>query len=231
MIRVFGDILNRLVSDNSFTDYFGTVTYDDFLRRARTGDILLAASKELSAIPARIYSDEPWTHVGLVARIKRTGSEELTVVEFSGHNPSEEIYKVNADVNDRRMVLGDGVGLYDLDDFYTNNSGIYWRPLEGATARDRTRISETIKLLLTSNEQKFCSTAEVIAASLFGGCFGGGVLCSTVVAIALHNAGVIQLQKEVSRYLPCDFASDLGWNLEKPPVKPLYVLGYETRIF
>lgn len=122
-----GKYVNYVVSSGDLVDDCETVTYDHFLKNARTGDILLGASKEISAMPTRLYTRSPWTHVGLVCRMRdRTDPGSINIVEYSGHNPTEEIYKRGYGVS---KVLGDGVGLYGLDDLFANNGNIYWRPL------------------------------------------------------------------------------------------------------
>lgn len=229
MMRRIGGWFDKIVADGSFADAFEPVSYDDFARNARTGDILLAASKELSAVPTRMFSSQPWTHVGLVCRVRLGGSDNITIAEFSGHNPSEEIYMLNADIADTRRVPGDGVGLYDLDDFFENNGGIYWRPLDLPSEDGRTRIARVIRSMLDANHQKFCNIPNIVMANVFGIRFGdGGVVCSTVVAIALHSSGILPLKKEVSKYLPCDFADD-----GVPSAKgPYYIVGYRSsRVF
>lgn len=220
------EMIGKAVADNSFTtDRYSPVTYDDFLQRARTGDILLAASREMSSLVTRVYSAEPWTHVGLVCRTK-LDRDEIRVLEFSGHNPTEEVYQVLPRGENR---LGDGVGLYDLDDFFFNSGGIYWRPLRLELAADEKKVSWAISSMLRHSGQRFCGTVEVVSSNIFGTHFADGVVCSTVVALALHSAGVIKLQKNVSLYVPSDFARDDIWNLTVPPGGPYCVFGYASK--
>lgn len=220
-------MLQRVLAENPDADLFRPVSYDSFLKNSRTGDVLLALSRELSSIPTRIYSEMPWTHVGLVCRTRISGSKVM-VTEFSGHNPTEEIYRI-APRSGRGMVLGDGVGLYDLDDFYMNNGGIYWRPLRLELESDEKKIADSIKTMLSCEPQRFCDISEILASSLFGTHFSGGVVCSTAVAIALYSANILKLDKKISSYIPCDFARDDIWNLTVPPPRPFCIVGYESK--
>lgn len=228
--RLYDRISRHLTADLDIMDNIRCVSYDYFIKNVKTGDILLAASKSASASYTRVWTGEPWTHVGLACRYTDS-SRSIKVAEFGGHNPTEGVYNLSID-SDKRKVLGNGVGLYDLDMFPLFYGGLYWRPLSSATDEDRGRIRDSMRKFLTlrdlNESPNFSSIPEVISSLMFNEkSSSNSVLCSTVVALTLLDSGIVVLKKNIKDYLPHDFAEDPGWKMRIQPDMPKYVLGYK----
>lgn len=131
---------------------------------------------------------------------------------------------MHSSTNDSRVTYSD----MDVSRTMCSNMSIE----EEESCRRRIRVSIR-KILACKSYQKFGSIAEIVSTALFGSeqTPGVGVMCSTVVAATLYDAGIIGLQKNINKYVPSDFVANDGWVLKKTPPRVAYVMGYRSNNF
>jgi hypothetical protein len=215
-----------------------TVPYDYFNTHAKTGDILLAASTGILSTGTRILSQSQWTHAGLVCRCVTKDNKNI-ICEFGAHNPTELVYNTMLSATDQRFVLGDGVGIYDIDTYITNYTGLYWYPLTDVSDEIRVKIRDVMQRMLllrnTEYSPEFAGAMEIMTSILppsdwVSSTFSTRIWCSTVVALVLQSVGVLSMTKDISTYMPSDFGNQHTWLPTCPSIRlaPYYVMGAES---
>lgn len=204
-----GYMLNKAVNLGN-DDATSAVSFSDFAARAQTGDLILTSCPEITSL-VRFFTPSPWSHSGIIIR-----KENGKLYEWSSHTASEQLRNSNGTV---------GVGgpqLVPIEEVAMTGGGLYWKRLRTPPQAQRSIIQCTNKLGYSC---PFSSIIEFLAylglpwRRAFSG-YGSGYACSHIVAITYAQAGLIDLNKHISLYVPNDF-SDSGSVKWKVPISPL----------
>lgn len=180
-------------------------TYEEFARRVRVGDVILAASSRRPLLAGTcMATGTAWTHAGIVAVVDGGDTLELAASPCNG------------------------VSMRQIKDFVVHTGSIWCRHFDGVAgatlARSVERASGALRGRTGFNSDPV-SLANCVSPSgmpSFGDAVHGqmGLTCAQTAAIILADAGVLALDRDISRYLPCTFsdAGDAAWKMRPSPV-------------
>jgi hypothetical protein len=186
-------------------------TYDQFIARARVGDVVLAASSRRMLLAGMCAATgTPWTHAGVVARLD--GGDTLELSSFA-----------------RR-----GVDTGRLSDIVVHTGTFWCRHFDGAAAAGLTRsvctVMHGMRGVVGFNRDPislFNCVAATRGATLGDVAHGQiGLTCAQATAVILSDAGVLRIDRDISRFLPCVFSNDgdAEWIVRPSPL--VLVVGW-----
>lgn len=209
-------------------------SYINFKKNARDGDLLLAASKKFSASPTRLWTHQPWTHVGMVIHGDCfVGGDPKDIYEFGAHNPVEKVESA-----ERGIGVPSSIGVFDLSVFLTNYGGMYWYPLHDVSDEKRAHIHSLVQSILirekSANKTNFASYYDLLNIALYPNITSyfnlpqKDMWCSTVVASVLAATNVLYLNRHIGAYKPNDFVNGSAVWSTKCNLNPVFVYGITT---
>lgn len=196
---------------------FDSVSYSDFYKHAKTGDLLLFSSTYVTSM-TRMWTHSQWSHVGMVYR----APNDNRIYEWSAHNSNEEI------LNSKGSSCG-GPQLVPLENVVAESGCVYWKPL-ALSAHQRDTVADIIKLYAYkigfSSNVEFLSYVCKPLSKVFAG-YGSGMACPHIVAATLQAMDAIEIDRNISLYIPEHFSDtgDVKWKVGTERTK--MVVGYD----
>lgn len=200
--------------DIATSSYLKSVRYSDFYREARTGDLLLFSSTSLLSL-TRPLTETIWTHVGVLIV-----SENKKFFEWSSHCDNEEIPNTKGS-------YFNGTQFVSLDNLVAQNGTFFWCKVS-MTDKQRRLVLD----FANSVAYKYSFSSMIEFAAYFNGVskyfsgYGAGLNCAHTVALTYYYAGVIEINKNISLFKPCDFVVDdlSRWLVDVS--YPYMIIGY-----
>ena len=194
-----------------------TVPYSTFLKKARTGDLILTSCP---TSVSRIATKSLWSHCGILWRDPNTN----IMYEWSAHMGDEKVMNTSG-------KYFDGCQLVPLDYLASDNGAIFWRQVS-LDRQQRQKMDEFVDTIKYTVE--FSQLPELLAymgptaGKIFNG-FGTGMVCSHIVAATYMAVDAIANDRHLSQYSPETFSStgDASW-LVPVSSKANMVVGFDT---
>lgn len=213
---VVGGIVNLLAHMMSDDPVTHSISFSEFKREARTGDLIIMSNQNLSI--TRVGRRTMWTHVGILVR---NGDQLL---EWSSHmNGEDEL------INTMGTQCG-GTQLAMLDKMAAVYGCVYWKrvDLEDSQRRKLTRFINAIayKTSFTNKEELLALVGRPFSTFFNGS--SAGLACSHVVALTYMAADALGHDRHLTQYAPDSFAKPEGVDWLVPVGPVTMVVGFDT---
>lgn len=204
--------------EDDIVENIDDISYRDFVKEVKTGDLILTSSTELTSI-TRMFTNSLWSHCGIAY-----WGDDGKLYEWSAHSETEHV------LNSRGEFDCSGAQLVPVEYLAALNGSVFWRRVDMKESQ-RSYVKKAIDAI--AYKIRFSTLTEFMVylgspfAALFDG-VGGGMACSHVVAATYIGAGVMDIDRKLSQYTPKSF-SDIGdalWKVNTAPIK--MVVGYDA---